>query len=371
MEEMVDAISRAVRSLSCPRQYPDKIIIGEDAFNEVVAQMKKRWMEGLRVNLKGQYTSLFGMRIEIDKENKNRIDFEKDGRIISASVLEPYEWFAKEVHEKKFYRYSDGFFSYFVKNETGQVLSEDSVKSRAIDKGIDDTLNFFIKSEGDFPEHILDMRLENLYCKHVLRHPVDGWMSVGAGRVLEESLKIGYDFCEWGVHSRHPSDLQYHLGKIYQMIDTDYNHAIRIVICKYDFREEPVFWADNLHSAIKYIGQYGKDVKLRDVPFYVVDLTDYNKPSIYGRNGSLRENYEDILGAISCSYKRFRRSNSQELIDVGYTLKDFLDDVPEIFASVKAYQETTGANDFVPNKVLEQTDPEEQGARLRRISRGR
>ncbi len=113
MEETVDAISRAVCSLICQGQYPDKIIIGEDAFNEVVVQMKKRGMEGLKVNLMGQYTLLFGMRIEIDQEKKKRIDFEKDGHIISASVLDPYEWFAKEVEEKKFYRFSEGFFSYF------------------------------------------------------------------------------------------------------------------------------------------------------------------------------------------------------------------------------------------------------------------
>lgn len=150
MEEMVDAINRAVRSLSCPKQYPDKIIIGEDAFNEVVAQMKKRWMEGLKVNLMGQYTSLFGMRIEIDKENKNRIDFEKDGHIISASVLDSYEWFAKEVQEKKFYRFSDGFFSYYVDGVPG-VESISDEKDICVDKESDD-LSQKMHSEQVDPE---------------------------------------------------------------------------------------------------------------------------------------------------------------------------------------------------------------------------
>jgi len=34
------------------------------------------------------------------------------------------------------------------------------------------------------------------------------------------------------------------------------------------------------------------------------------------------------LRAVSCAYKRFRRSNSKELIEIGYTLKDFLCDNP-------------------------------------------
>lgn len=59
-----------------------------------------------------------------------------------------------------------------------------------------------------------------------------------------------------------------------------------------------------------------------------MDISDYQRPIIQGYNDSLRDNYEDILGAVSCAYKRFRRSNSKELIEIGYTLKDFLCDNP-------------------------------------------
>lgn len=104
---------------------------------------------------------------------------------------------------------------------------------------------------------------------------------------------------------------------------------LRIVVCKYDFSNTYTVWIDNLHSSIKYIRKYGINVKLRDVPFYVVDISDYNNPTINGYNCSLRENYEDILGAISCAYKRFRRSNSKELIEIRYTLGDFLYDNPQ------------------------------------------
>lgn len=69
-------------------------------------------------------------------------------------------------------------------------------------------------------------------------------------------------------------------------------------------------------------------VKLRNIPFYIVDISDYKNPSISGYDGSLRESYEDILGAISCAYKRFRRSNSKGIVEICYTLHDFLYDNP-------------------------------------------
>ena len=112
---------------------------------------------------------------------------------------------------------------------------------------------------------------------------------------------------------------------------------MRIVICKYDFCDTPIVWVDNLHSDIKYIREYGKDVKLRDIPFYVVDISDYEHPSIHGHNGSLREKHEDILGAVSCAYKRFRRSNSKELIEIRYTLEDFLYDNPELYTTMNTH----------------------------------
>ena len=137
-----------------------------------------------------------------------------------------------------------------------------------------------------------------------------------------------------GLHVGHASDIQYHINLIVQMERDEYNHAIRIVVCKYDFCDTPIVWIDNLHSAIKYIREYGKDVKLRDIPFYIVDISDYEHPAVHGYNGSLREKHEDILGAVSCAYKRFRRSNSKELIEIGYALKDFLRDNPMLYTEL-------------------------------------
>ena len=68
-----------------------------------------------------------------------------------------------------------------------------------------------------------------------------------------------------------------------------------------------------------------------------MDISDYDHPSIHGYNGSLRERYEDILGAVSCAYKRFRRSNSKKLIEIGYTLNDFLCDNPMLYTELNTH----------------------------------
>ena len=199
-------------------------------------------------------------------------------------------------------------------------------------KNMDD-LN--IKVNNDISEDLLNMNLTDMFCKHVIRHNPDG-IQIKADKLCIESCKLGYKVCNWGLHVGHASDIQYHINSIVQMERDEYNPAIRIVVCKYDFCETPIVWIDNLHSAIKYIREYGKNVKLGDIPFYVVDISDYNHPSIHGYNGSLRERYEDILGAVSCAYKR-RRSNSKELIEIGYTVKNFLYDNPMLYTELNAH----------------------------------
>lgn len=196
--------------------------------------------------------------------------------------------------------------------------------------------NLNIKINGDISEDLLNMKLTDMFCKHVIRCSTDG-IQTKAGKLYIESCKVGYEICNWGLHVGKPGDIQHHISLITQMEKDGYNHAVRIVVCKYDFCEIPVVWVDNLHSAIKYIREYGKDIKLGDIPFYVVDISDYEHPSILGYNGSLRESYEDILGAVSCAYKRFRRSNSKELIEIGYTLGDFLCDNPMLYTELNTH----------------------------------
>ena len=76
---------------------------------------------------------------------------------------------------------------------------------------------------------ISEMRLVDLYCKHMIRTDFD--KELKANRLLSASREIGYDYCEWGTHSGHRSNGLYHLGIIEKMKKEWYNHAIRVVVC--------------------------------------------------------------------------------------------------------------------------------------------
>lgn len=201
-------------------------------------------------------------------------------------------------------------------------------------------------NNDNITEYILNIKLGSMLCKHVVKHNFYRENSK-AFRLYVESQKLGYEICNWGLHVGHANDIQYHINRIVQMEKDNYNPAIRVVVCKYDFCNKPILWIDNLHSAIKYIRQYGKDVKLKDIPFYLVDICDYEHPIINGYNGSLRESYEDIFGAVSCAYARFNRSNSRQLIEIGYTLNDFLNDNPKLYTEQNIHLGLIDSSDSV------------------------
>ena len=75
----------------------------------------------------------------------------------------------------------------------------------------------------------------------------------------------------------------------------------------------------------------GKDACLKDVPFYVVDLTDSRNPKVLSDNEILRPIVSDILGAVSNAYFRYEMSNSSELINIRYLVSDVLNDNPELY----------------------------------------
>lgn len=68
--------------------------------------------------------------------------------------------------------------------------------------------NLNIKINDDVSEDLLNMKLADMFCKHVIRRNPDG-IQIKADKLYTESLKLGYNFCEWGVHSGHPSDISF------------------------------------------------------------------------------------------------------------------------------------------------------------------
>lgn len=204
-------------------------------------------------------------------------------------------------------------------------------------------LHLNVLENAQFPDEFLNMKLVNLYCKHMILTNLN--KESKANHLLVASHKAGYEFCEWGSHEELPSNLLHHLNIITKMEDDDYKHAVRIVICKYSFCERPVIWSDNLHSTVKYIREFGKDACLRDIPFYVIDLTHLDNPVVKGYRDSLNQNISDILGAVSCAYFRYDMSNLKELIDIHYTINDLLNDNTELYTFQNSHLGVIQSND--------------------------
>lgn len=57
------------------RPYPKKIILGTRTFELLISQFKATGTYGLRVNLKGEYVRMFGMKIEVDESKKDWLQY--------------------------------------------------------------------------------------------------------------------------------------------------------------------------------------------------------------------------------------------------------------------------------------------------------
>lgn len=75
-------------------------------------------------------------------------------------------------------------------------------------------VNIEISDTADLSS-IPEMRLVDLYCKHMIR--VDYDKESKANRLLSASRTIGYGYCEWGSHDYSRSNVFHHLGIIEKM----------------------------------------------------------------------------------------------------------------------------------------------------------
>lgn len=169
----------------------------------------------------------------------------------------------------------------------------------------------------DVPSEFLNLSLKDMMCKHVLK------VGEREQRLIEESKLCGYDWCKWGTHSGNTS-AEYHKNIINTMIKDNYNHSVRIVRCRYHFSDRDYYWVDNLHSTIKYMKQFGKDITLRDIPFYIIDLTGKDAV-VYGYREFFKTDLFSVVGAIESARQRVIRSNSEKLVSIDYRVSDFID----------------------------------------------
>lgn len=135
--------------------------------------------------------------------------------------------------------------------------------------------------------NVLEYPVAALECKHViLNKPKE---------IYEASVKANYEYVILGSH-RHAS-INDENERIFNMVSNkSFNRPVRIVKAK-----DERLWCDNTHTAMAYLRRnYKKDIRLKDIPFYLVDVSR-DVPVVFSINNSIVKNDDDIQRTINCS----------------------------------------------------------------------
>ena len=148
----------------------------------------------------------------------------------------------------------------------------------------------YILSNLEINSTILDKKLLDLYCKHVISKNTNQ-------NIYTNGIESNYPGTLWASKRRHDmTDKEVCMMEndiINKMIIDDFKRPARIIVDK-----NCNLWADNTHTIISHIKRGKKTLK--EIPFYVVDLSSSNI-LVLDFKASVCNNKEDINGAIEHS----------------------------------------------------------------------
>lgn len=150
-------------------------------------------------------------------------------------------------------------------------------------------ISFEYSEDVELYKKVKETFLKKLQCKHIV------YIDSDKTELLADAAKeINYEWVMFGSHRENPS-LEKEIDIIDSMISSNYTRPLRIVI-----DQDNRLWADNTHSTIAFMLKHGYNSRVKDVPFYIVDLrvTPYR---IVSNNGSVLDSKEDIKNAIACA----------------------------------------------------------------------
>ena len=143
---------------------------------------------------------------------------------------------------------------------------------------------YSISHDIDSYSKVLDMRVCDLECKHIMQ--VDD----SCKDIYIYSIKAGFLNIQWGCFRENVSK-ETENATIEKMIKDGFLKPIRITVT------DNHVWADNTHTAISYVRRYGDFVTVKDIPFYICDLTT-NPPTIAAEAANIWFDENCISGAI-------------------------------------------------------------------------
>lgn len=136
--------------------------------------------------------------------------------------------------------------------------------------------------------------------------------------IIKQGKDVGYDYVLFGTHRGKWKDdnerLSFEVERIKSMTYSTESRPIKVVI-----GSSGKIFIDNTHWALAYVLRYGKDVKLNQVPFYIVDFRQ-NIPQIIDIKNSVIKNDVDITRAVNSAgkieqrvQKGWRKNNTSSL----------------------------------------------------------
>ena len=153
----------------------------------------------------------------------------------------------------------------------------------------------YLEFENYHLKEIAERKIADLECKHVIN-----FNSPKAKIIYNLGIESGFAGVIWGS-TRNGTE---HTEKaiINQMLETNFNRPLKIVVVKNNR-----IWADNTHTCIAQILRHGGQVKIKEVPFYIIDLS-HKHPIIVNYNNSVLNSVREIKKAISYAYKIHERN---------------------------------------------------------------
>ncbi len=156
-----------------------------------------------------------------------------------------------------------------------------------------------------------DTNLKNCQCKYISK------LSKSTQILYQLAKLVGFENIFLGYNKK--PNLNEELDKIKSISNLDNQKPIRIILAK-DGR----LWADNTFWSLAYLNKKGIDIKLKDVPFYLVDTTT-KIPVILSYNGSVIENENDVKIAIGYSLR------INEMLDEGWRTKEISYTIEDLY----------------------------------------
>lgn len=188
------------------------------------------------------------------------------------------------------------------------------------------TYKEYIKSNKDIQE----MKISELECKHILFKNEDNKI------FADLADKVGYKWVLFGSHrGLKEGRAEFEIARINDMAKSASSRAVRIVKTS-----NGKYFADNTHWILAYLKRFGGNLKLKDIPFYLVDFCQ-SIPIIVDVNNSVIKKHEDILNAVNAA------GDVEERIEKGWRPDNIVYTIRQFEGEIKKFKDNQEKDFFI------------------------